>query len=251
MYVYLITNELTNELYVGQTISSLHARFLGHCNQGYILTKDIKKYGRENFSIELLETTNTIEELNEREIYWIKEKNCIFPNGYNLDKGGKNLGKRHPDTCKKISKALKGKSKSIEHTIKIQKMAIKNGQLRKGKKRPPFSQEWKDNISKGNKGKKLSKQHKINISKGIKVSEKAKNSDKSKYFRNNNPQYNEILKVKIARAKYKPVYCVNNRITYLSLKDASLDLDIKGSQLNTALHRGSKVKGYKFYYIYK
>jgi len=46
----------------------------------------IRKYGENNFYIELLETT-TIDNLNEREKYWISYYNS-YKNGYNSTLGG-------------------------------------------------------------------------------------------------------------------------------------------------------------------
>lgn len=66
--LYKVTNLITNKIYVGQTKRSLSDRFVGHCTQGYILTSSIKKHGRDNFSIELIEEVETLFEANCREI---------------------------------------------------------------------------------------------------------------------------------------------------------------------------------------
>lgn len=64
-----------------------------------MLGKDIREYGEENFKLEVLETCQTLDELDRREIFWIAKLNCKFPNGYNRTDGGhfpkkaKNLGK--------------------------------------------------------------------------------------------------------------------------------------------------------------
>ena len=46
----------------------------------------MKKYGIENFYVEILESQ--IKNYNEREKYWISKFNSIYPNGYNILKGG-------------------------------------------------------------------------------------------------------------------------------------------------------------------
>ena len=48
--------------------------------------KAIKKYGKQNFTLEIVETVNK-NYLNEREIYWIQKYNS-YDNGYNSNKGG-------------------------------------------------------------------------------------------------------------------------------------------------------------------
>jgi len=60
----------------------------------------------------------------------------------------------------------------------------------------------------------------------------------------------ESLKIS-ARKNSKPVYCENNGICYLSLKKATEDLEIGYSAATSAMQRGNKTRGYKFYYIYK
>lgn len=90
--IYIITNDLNNKVYIGQTIRSLHTRFLCHCSKdngkgkNMYIKKAIQKYGREHFKIDLIEEVDE-KLLDEREIYWIKFYNS-FENGYNLTEGG-------------------------------------------------------------------------------------------------------------------------------------------------------------------
>lgn len=46
-----------------------------------LINSAIKKYGKENFSFEILEYA---ENYNEREKFWIKYYNSKVPNGYNI-----------------------------------------------------------------------------------------------------------------------------------------------------------------------
>ena len=71
--VYLILNLVNGMKYVGQTTQSLKTRFRQHANRkDSLIGEAIQIYGRENFTIELLETCATQKELNMRERYWIK-----------------------------------------------------------------------------------------------------------------------------------------------------------------------------------
>ena len=126
MIIYVITNLLNGKKYVGQTTRTLEERFSEHkfCKDSYI-GKAIRKYGEENFKAEVLEECSTLEELNEREKYWIAKLNTLVPNGYNLNGGGSNAiptettrkkqsdsaNKRfeNPDERNKISKTLTGR----------------------------------------------------------------------------------------------------------------------------------------------
>lgn len=94
MIIYKITNTLNNKIYIGQTTQSMSARFSSHCRKKVgrsYLTDAIKKYGKENFLIEQIDSAETIEELNKKEEYWISYYNSTNKNiGYNLMSGGKN-----------------------------------------------------------------------------------------------------------------------------------------------------------------
>lgn len=96
MLIYCITNRLNNKKYVGQTVNSLKVRYAEHCrkNAGAV-GKAIRKYGRENFSVEQLDVATNIAELNEKEIYWIARIGTLAPNGYNLCYGGDNTKGYH------------------------------------------------------------------------------------------------------------------------------------------------------------
>lgn len=91
--IYLISNDINNKLYVGQTTQTLNKRFNGHCcysksdrSVNMYIKRAIHKYGKDKFHILLIEEC-PIELLNEREKYWISFYDS-YENGYNLTKGG-------------------------------------------------------------------------------------------------------------------------------------------------------------------
>lgn len=89
-YIYIITNDINNKVYIGQTIHSINRRWRHHkYNVGKVdsaLYNDMDKLGIEHFKINILEECiNTM--LNEREKYYIeKYKSSIY--GYNRTTGG-------------------------------------------------------------------------------------------------------------------------------------------------------------------
>lgn len=91
MIVYLITNKINNKRYVGITIRSIQERFSQHSNINIknksAINDAIRKYGKENFDVVQIDTASTLEELKQKEIYWI-EKLGTFQHEYNLTKGG-------------------------------------------------------------------------------------------------------------------------------------------------------------------
>ena len=90
-YIYQITNTLNGKIYIGKTESTIEERFKQHCKDAFSKTKEkrplyaaMRKYGIHNFQVELIEETD---KPNEREIYWIEEKQA-FKYGYNATTGG-------------------------------------------------------------------------------------------------------------------------------------------------------------------
>ena len=90
-YIYKITNDINNKIYIGKTHLNIEQRFKIHCQDSQKVTQEhrplyaaMRKYGIEHFYIELVEETTNPEE---REIYWINYYNS-FKNGYNATLGG-------------------------------------------------------------------------------------------------------------------------------------------------------------------
>ena len=85
-WIYKITNNINGKIYIGQT-KNVKKRFKEHINAetNSAIHNAIKKYGKENFTFEIIE--GPIKNYNEREIYWIEFYNS-YRNGYNLTIGG-------------------------------------------------------------------------------------------------------------------------------------------------------------------
>ena len=91
-YIYETTNLINGKKYIGQKKSNifLNENYLG---SGKILNQAIKKYGKENFKVKLIEKCNSRDELNEREIYWISYYNAVNDKEYyNIGAGGTGWG---------------------------------------------------------------------------------------------------------------------------------------------------------------
>ena len=137
-YIYTITNVINGKKYVGQT-NNPYKRWKKHISESKkkelpyknYLYSAIKKYGLINFEFNIIDVCD-IKDVNEKEIFWIKELKTIVPNGYNLLPGGMVLygkdnpfyGHKHSDETKeKISKKNTGRKHSKEE---IEKMREKN-----------------------------------------------------------------------------------------------------------------------------
>lgn len=82
--IYKIENLINHKVYIGQSIH-IERRWKEHCypSKNTVIAKAIKKYGKENFSFQVLEECSE-QELNEKEQFYIKKFNSVIPNGYNI-----------------------------------------------------------------------------------------------------------------------------------------------------------------------
>ena len=136
--------------YVGQTTNDdVNVRWRNEKKQPHgILKKVFEKYGTDKcefFTImEISQETHGDDwkdYLNMYEKYYIKERNTVAPNGYNLMTGGGN-SKHNEESIKKMSEAQMGKIKSDETKKKLSEANM-------GK---TLSDEHKQKIGKANMG---------------------------------------------------------------------------------------------------
>lgn len=92
--IYKITNLINGKSYIGQSVD-IYKRWkrekedsnnINSCSYEYPLMRAFRKYGFDNFYFEIIEECK-IEELNEKEMYWINFYDTFF-NGYNQTLGG-------------------------------------------------------------------------------------------------------------------------------------------------------------------
>lgn len=94
--IYKITNKINGKFYIGQS-NDIERRWKEHCSPNRYKTSNIPlewaihKYGKDNFSLEVLQEC-CLEELNTLETYWINKTQAI-EKGYNCNLGG-NCGLR-------------------------------------------------------------------------------------------------------------------------------------------------------------
>ena len=122
--VYKITNETNGKVYIGITNQGYEVRWYKHCSDAeckseFPVHNAIRKYGKENFQIEVIETIEDkdYDYLKEREIYWIKKFDSYNrEKGYNLTLGGDGtFGRFHSEETKdKIRQKALGRTWSDE-----------------------------------------------------------------------------------------------------------------------------------------
>ena len=161
-YIYLII-DLTNwKKYVGQHHYHLEKLDSNYHGSGHIIRQIYKKRPHTLKEV-YLKTCYTQEELDEWEQYYIKFYDTLYPNGYNLQEGGRG-GVPSDETRKKISEASKGKQLSDETKKKISESTS-------GEKNPFYgrqhSEETRRKLSEANKGKQLPEEQKKKISEAL------------------------------------------------------------------------------------
>lgn len=125
MYIYKITNNINQKVYIGQSIRPVEDRFKRHISDAKNNILDthfcraIRKYGEENFSIEIIDTAQTQHELNHKEQYWIRYYNSIM-NGYNetdaiYKSGGNTYLSKSKDEMSEIKEKLRNSKLGINN----------------------------------------------------------------------------------------------------------------------------------------
>lgn len=177
--IYCIQNKTTGMAYVGQSVDIVK-RWSAHTTPGKKssgIQNAIKEAGIEAFHFFVLEICAR-EDLNDREIHWIKTYDCVNPKGYNGNSGGGAPTKVSDATKKKVSASLKGNTRNL------------------GKKRGPPSEETKAKMSSAQKGRPVfrSEKHEAALAaanKGKKISEEQrakKSASLKEYYKNKKAQ---------------------------------------------------------------
>jgi group I intron endonuclease len=174
MFIYLITNLINGQYYVGQTLRTPEVRFKEHAlaaknGKTYRICNAFRKYGAESFIVETLNTATSREQLDNLERLWILTLRSYDPSvGYNLTMGGEQMGLGYKHTLearRKMSAAKKGRcrgprSEEIRKKISASHIGLSNG---------PLSEEHRRKISEAHKGntynlgRKLSPEHREKI----------------------------------------------------------------------------------------
>ena len=172
--VYVIWCRCTNKFYVGVTHQEVHIRIRQHKKgKKQFVDKEIRKSGGwedgewDYWIIEENVSTNLI---TEREQHYVAFFNSVYPNGYNKTIGG---------------------IKHFEHSEKTRKQMIKS---QTGKKRAPFTDEHKANLSKSLSGEKHPNYGKPARNKGIPCPEEVKDKIRKKLTGRKRPNQSERMK---------------------------------------------------------
>ncbi len=90
--IYKVTNQKTNQVYIGATTRSIEERKIDHEKKsqkksGFYFHEAIATHGADAFKWEQIDTASSNDELASKEIRYILENNSL-ESGYNSDRGG-------------------------------------------------------------------------------------------------------------------------------------------------------------------
>lgn len=141
--IYKITNLINGKSYIGQTDQKVEDRWRDHKNgktsKNSPLKRAIEKYGWDNFSKEVIDTADSLEEALSKEIYWIDHYQTCIPvfgknSGYNLTRGGEGVFTITPEQ-EKLMLELWNQNKNltqIGEIVKIDRHTVQRALIRQG-----------------------------------------------------------------------------------------------------------------------
>lgn len=205
--IYKYTNSKNGKVYIGQTCKTLQERAQANgrnyreCRRFYAA---IKKYSWASFVPEILETVDTIEEANTREIYYINlydstNEHC----GYNLALGGDNkemLSETRAIISEKAKRRYVDRSNNPMYgRTHSEETRDKQSARKCGKNNPMFGSTWTEaqRANSGTRGKRL------NIS-----------EEQRRLLAENAKRIGETVGL-------KPIRCIEDDVVFPSIKSAA------------------------------
>lgn len=248
-YVYMTICSVNNKKYIGKHKSNFFD--FSYKGSGLLLTRAFNKYGKDKFRTIILDVCYSLEELNNKEVEYIKKYNCVDSKEfYNLSMGGDGGDTRAWMTKEERSIAAKGENNPMYGKKHTKETKLKISEKNKGNKLKPFTDEHKAKLSESNKGK---NKNKIPWNKGLKLSkeEKAKLSKAplGKKGTRNGMKNSKEHRMKISKSKTgkrvktslwrrcKIIYKDGTEKEYDSLKDCAKDNNISYTLVKTLVKK--------------
>jgi len=150
-FIYMIENKINGKKYIGQTTRYINKRIYEYkaaykynaFNNNH-LGNAFNKYGWDNFEFKIIDTAQTIDELNSKEIRYILKHNSTDQEfGYNIEFGGGN-SIPNEDTLEKMSRSHQGIKQTNSWINKRIAIAGSDDAKKYGKKK---TQEEKQRLS--------------------------------------------------------------------------------------------------------
>ena len=222
--IYKHTNKLNGKSYIGQTCQQLNRRWKN--GKGYKESIKfyyaIEKYGWDNFNHQILEENLTLQQANERQIYWINFYDTVN-NGYNLREGGQGHYLNTPELRQKHQDA-------VDRTLAIPVICINTKQRYKSVAEA-YRQTGINHITDCCKGK-LATAGKDENGYGF-IWRYEKDYDEKQIF--------EFKK--ISDRSPKRIICINTGKIYNTIKEAQKETGVDSGSISKCCHKKRKSAG--------
>lgn len=192
-YIYLTINNITGKKYIGKHRSiSFDDSYKG---SGKYLIKAFNKYGKENFTCSILCECDSLEELNIKEIEYIKNFKAVESSDYyNLARGGEgNTAERSEETLQKYRASHLGYKPTDIARQHLHEAALKRKKRKPFKHKKPMTEEHKRKIV---EARRLHDNYKVSAESRLKMSLAHKNQvpwNKGLRFKNNTVDISSTL----------------------------------------------------------
>jgi group I intron endonuclease len=230
MIIYITTNLVNGKKYIGRD-SNNNPHYYG---SGNALKKAIKKYGKSNFKKDIIEICSSIEELCNREKYWIKNFNAVQSKMfYNLDEN--TYGSTKFNNINKTSQSHKLK-KYWENIDPIKKEEFsKNMSLVQSKINQKHTPESIEKIKKNRKTFPENKRK----SQGLWEQSKETKTKRSIIMKEKSKKYTDKIKKKIDQYDINGVFiktwdCIKDIKKQLNIDSGSISNCVNGIRQKTA-----------------
>ena len=120
VYVYLLTNDVNGKQYVGISYQPF-TRWYNHMHADSTVGKAIRFYGRENFTMEVIDYSDR-EGALKLEAHYVSELKTLGPVGYNMKAGGFGVVEISDECRYKLGNSSRGKTpwnKGIKGVVKL------------------------------------------------------------------------------------------------------------------------------------
>lgn len=229
-FVYKTTNKINEKYYIG--VHSAHTLDDSYLGSGLLLNKAIKKYGKDNFTREILSVFDTKAQAYSFEKDIVCQEFLNKENTYNLALGGRG-------GTLSLEVWNKGLQLSESHKNKLRKAKL-------GKKLPPRTDEVKQKISKSQLGK--PRYHKT--TKGRKMTEE-QYLNHCRIFNSKPIQVFTCVKIRNKKKGQSALYQADQLIgIWETQSKCSLDLKVSQGNIGACL-RGYKAQSNGYIFKYK
>lgn len=224
MFIYKIENKKNDKIYIGCTKQTIKKRWIQHRSAllkgaQQKIYKAMRAIGPDNFFITMIEECGSLEEMSNRELYWIETLDTIT-NGYNTSM------LRYGERYKKKESYSTMKKEIFSYDIKTKEVKVYTSLSESGFSPSKICQcANEDKHRKSYKGKLWS-------------------------YSNDEKNWERLMKINSEKAQKRKIICIETQKTYSSIKESEKETGILGTSIGNMLNgRTKRAGGFTWAYI--